>query len=276
MAPSPPGIDFTMRDFGAFGRRWIQYFFEPTEADRMFFASDGAGIMGLSQKGCVIAPSLPSTTEAESALVVQGSRGDGNPGAAGLHFGMQGVDGDYANLALAARTGQFASRLDLTYAGNTGGEARGFAGQFDAAKARDRDVGTVTGTQFGRTRTRQADIRTLHLHPRQIGRPRTRNIEGQVLNLARTFHAACSREVDLQILLIKLAQGQGLDAAQFELMDVGGSQGDFEFPVPIIVIVTRDGAILDLDPIEYRFWRFDGQLRDRPLYIDDLGNVIDL
>jgi hypothetical protein len=27
---------------------------------------------------------------------------------------MQSVDGDYANLALAARTGQFASRLDMT------------------------------------------------------------------------------------------------------------------------------------------------------------------
>ena len=113
----PAGIDFTMRDFGAFGRGWIQYFFEPSNVDRMFFASDGAGVMGLSQKGCIIAPSLPSTMEAESALVVRGSRGDGNPGGAGLHFGMQGVDGDYANLALAARAGQFASRLDLTYAG---------------------------------------------------------------------------------------------------------------------------------------------------------------
>ena len=41
----PAGIDFIPVDNEAFQRGSIRYIFEPINADRMFFASDAAGIM---------------------------------------------------------------------------------------------------------------------------------------------------------------------------------------------------------------------------------------
>ena len=114
----PAALDFGLTDYDAFSRGSIRYFYEPSINDRMFFATDGVGIMCLSKAGCVIGPNLVTTSEAESGLVVTGARTDANPLTPGLHFGLQG-GGDYANLALAATGAGFASRLDFTFAGQS-------------------------------------------------------------------------------------------------------------------------------------------------------------